>query len=94
MNLAISAPSTANFLTPAPMERGGSVGTKKYTMIRTGAASAAQILVTSTDGPRVPFAPKTKLGKALWAARQAIIASGEPLVEGRVLMEELAASRR
>jgi hypothetical protein len=50
--------------------------------------------VSSTVFCPTPFSPKTALGKALWAARQRIIKSGEPLAPAQELLQELAKLRR
>lgn len=50
------------------------------------------VSISVSNSPPV-FEPTTRLGKRLWAQRQKIEASGEPLVPVNQLMEELRAAR-
>lgn len=68
------------------------VGVEQYHVTSLRGATDVNV-VHSGFVKRPEYQPKTKLGKALWDASQAIVASGEPLFDAKVLLAELAASR-
>lgn len=45
------------------------------------------------EAPEPEFQPKTSLGRRLWALRQQILASGEPLLDWEDLEREIAERR-
>jgi hypothetical protein len=72
---------------------GGALGVDRY--IVTGASSGPAMRVGGTADPAPSgFVPKTEMGRAMLAARQRILASGERLSPAKDLMEALDNSRR
>lgn len=76
--------------TEAAME-GVGVRNENYTLALASAEKSKVAMTTIETKPA--FVPKTPLGKAMWEARQRIIAAGEPLEDPRVLLEEFMRAR-
>lgn len=58
-----------------------------------GATAAPRETRTRPKTRAATFRPKTELGRELWALRQKILASGEPLLDADEIEQEVARRR-